>query len=309
MEINKYNLSRYIPKPIRREVRQRCHFGCVICAKAIGEYEHFDPEFKDANEHKAEGITFLCTEHHTQKTKGFFSKSYIEGRNNIPEAAQICARNLIPKSKEVIVKIGNSSFKKTEVILEIDNIKILEIKKPEDVGICPLISARFFNSMREEVLTIDENEMIFSNLNWDIEQKSNMFIIKENLVKTNLELSYMLGEVLEVNITKLDFVYGAIRIFIANDVIYKVLHNQHNCLVEIHSNLSFENCRAAIIINSNGSLILGEAIHYYDKHLNFISEPNSTSISLASSYKLPFEYFLKSKTEIVNFINKIKLTN
>lgn len=31
--INKQGISRDIPDPIKRDVRQRCGFGCVICGK------------------------------------------------------------------------------------------------------------------------------------------------------------------------------------------------------------------------------------------------------------------------------------
>src|SRR5436190_17564410 len=58
--MNAHGLSRDIPEPIKRAVRQRCGFGCIICGSAVVQYHHFSPEYADATEHRAEGITLLC---------------------------------------------------------------------------------------------------------------------------------------------------------------------------------------------------------------------------------------------------------
>lgn len=49
--MNKHGLSRTIPEPVKREVRQACGFGCVFCGHALVEYEHVDPLFADARLH------------------------------------------------------------------------------------------------------------------------------------------------------------------------------------------------------------------------------------------------------------------
>src|SRR5467141_5394733 len=58
--MNAHGLSRDIPESIKREVRQRCGFGCIICGSAVVQYHHFSPAYVDALEHRAEGITLLC---------------------------------------------------------------------------------------------------------------------------------------------------------------------------------------------------------------------------------------------------------
>ena len=42
---NRFGLTRDIPEPVRRAVRQGTGFGCVICGAAIITYHHFDPPF------------------------------------------------------------------------------------------------------------------------------------------------------------------------------------------------------------------------------------------------------------------------
>jgi len=59
-EINIHGLSRTIPEGIKRQVRQECGFGCVVCGLAIATYEHIDPPFKTAKDHDPSKIAYLC---------------------------------------------------------------------------------------------------------------------------------------------------------------------------------------------------------------------------------------------------------
>ena len=57
---NKFELSRTIPEPIKRQIRQDSGFGCVICGLGIIQYEHVDPEFHLAKIHDPSKMTLLC---------------------------------------------------------------------------------------------------------------------------------------------------------------------------------------------------------------------------------------------------------
>src|SRR5258705_9230975 len=86
MAVNYYGLGRDIPEPVKLQVRQRCGFGCVVCGNPFIQYEHFDPEYKDAKDHLAEGITLLCGSCHDQTTKGLMSKEMVAYCNLNPYA-------------------------------------------------------------------------------------------------------------------------------------------------------------------------------------------------------------------------------
>lgn len=75
---NKYGLSRDIPESVKLRIRQHAGFGCVICGLGIVEYEHVDPEFKDAKVHDPEKMTLLCPICHTKATSGLFSKDRVK---------------------------------------------------------------------------------------------------------------------------------------------------------------------------------------------------------------------------------------
>jgi len=56
-----------IPDPVKRTIRQRCGFGCVICGLPIYEYDHIFG-YKNETGHIVEEITLLCDHHHKLKT-------------------------------------------------------------------------------------------------------------------------------------------------------------------------------------------------------------------------------------------------
>jgi magnesium chelatase family protein len=79
-EINKHGLSRTIPAEIRREIRQRSKFGCVICRNAIYTYEHIDPTFVNAKE-----------EFYSKLKDSEYDFADVKGQENIKRALEIAA--------------------------------------------------------------------------------------------------------------------------------------------------------------------------------------------------------------------------
>ena len=75
--------SRHIPESIKREVRQRCRFGCIICGTPVYHYDHIE-EFSIVNEHKAENIALLCPTHHQDKTSKRVPTDVVKKHNDNP---------------------------------------------------------------------------------------------------------------------------------------------------------------------------------------------------------------------------------
>lgn len=61
--------SRTIPEGVKREVRQRCFFGCIVCGMPIFEYDHVTP-FAEVMAHEPDNLVLLCPNHHRDKTAG-----------------------------------------------------------------------------------------------------------------------------------------------------------------------------------------------------------------------------------------------
>lgn len=77
MPKNRYGLSRTIPERVKREVRQRSKFGCVLCRVGFYEYEHIDPPFEHATVHDPSRICCLCSSCHSAVTRGQRSKESV----------------------------------------------------------------------------------------------------------------------------------------------------------------------------------------------------------------------------------------
>jgi hypothetical protein len=69
-------------------VRQRCGFGCVRCGFSLYDYEHFDPDFKDATEHNPEGITLLCMQCNQKRNRKVLSVESVRSSNDNPICLQ-----------------------------------------------------------------------------------------------------------------------------------------------------------------------------------------------------------------------------
>jgi hypothetical protein len=177
---NKYGLPRTIPEAIKREVRQRCGFGCVICGLGLYEYEHFEPEYTEAKNHDPAGITLLCPNHHAKKTKGTLSIETVKEANANPKAIQ--QRHAHEKfdltSKEPVIVLGTAKFINTPKILVIDGEVLLAIEPGQDVDEPFLLSATLKDREGALTLSIVRNEWNTPTDSWDCKAEGNKIEIR-----------------------------------------------------------------------------------------------------------------------------------
>lgn len=195
MSKNHHNLSRRIPEAIKKEVRNRCGFGCIFCGNLFIDYHHFNPEFKDATEHNPDGITLLCKIHHSQVTDKLIRQQDVIDKNLDP----FCKKSGLAKGvlgsnydKNFTLQIGNIKFTNVENLIEFDNQLILRVLEPEPNSLYPRVLLYLFNSNSELVCVVFDNEIIFVNeeisndslvINPNSVDKikiSNRFFLKEN---------------------------------------------------------------------------------------------------------------------------------
>lgn len=188
--MNKHNLTRDIPDPVKREVRQRCGFGCVVCGSAIYDYEHFDPEYIEAKEHNANGIALLCPTDHTRKRKNLLShQKYLQAIAN-PKAKEINKAYTeweVGDSAPTII-IGDKIFTGGTSIIKIDDELILGFKTPIEKGAPPRLYLRFFDREENEVFSIIDNEIGVNSDAFDIETEGSKWNIRSALYKTDLRI-------------------------------------------------------------------------------------------------------------------------
>lgn len=168
---NKHGLSRSIPDPVMRAVRQRDGFGCVMCGKAVYDYEHFDPEFADALSHDVNGIVLLCIEHHGLKSRKLLSKDTIRRHITSPACKQtgfsfgpFDIGNLHP---EII--LGQLTCKDVRCLLCLDGDEIFSVSPPTALGLPFRINADIRDANGQTILRIVDNEWRSEVTNWDVD--------------------------------------------------------------------------------------------------------------------------------------------
>jgi hypothetical protein len=189
-EKNRYGLPREIPRPVRRAVRQRCGFGCVRCGAALFEYEHFNPEFKDATEHCAEGITLLCMQCHGKRTSGQLSKNSVRTANAKPRCLQqgFAREEFDFGSDPIEVIFAGVTISGCKHLIAINDIPILSIKPPESPLEPFLLSGQFSDDTGNVTLKIDDNFWSVHADYWDIECEGAKITIRRRSHKISLVL-------------------------------------------------------------------------------------------------------------------------
>ena len=157
---NRHGLNGYIPEKVKRAVRQQCGFGCVLCGSAFVQYDHFDPEFKDATDHRVEGIALLCPGHHADFTFKHLPRHLVaQARSNPWSLRHGFAHDFLylePGPPRIIV--GSNVVVGSYVAISVDGDPIVWFEPPEDAGAPMRLNARFIDAAGEEIARVDRNE-------------------------------------------------------------------------------------------------------------------------------------------------------
>ena len=188
---NKYGLTRNIPEPVKREVRQACGFGCVICGASIYEYEHVEPLFAEAKEHDPTKITLLCSQCHSKVTRGMLSKETVLRAMSNPKCKQRgFASELFDIGKQhPAITFGGVRFEGCPIPIQVHEFPVFEIKEAEEPEGPFRLSANFFNGNGEQSLTITDNEWRAFNGNWDINVVGKSITVWDTLRQVSLRLA------------------------------------------------------------------------------------------------------------------------
>lgn len=187
---NRHGLSRDIPEPIKRQVRQNCGFGCVVCGASIIEYEHVDPEFADATEHDAVKITLLCPQCHTKVTTGMWSKEKIKEAQSNPKCKQTGFSNEIfdLKSHPTLL-FGGIICTKCYIPIMVKGTPLFHFAAGEEPGAPFRLSETFCDSDGALSLEIKDNEWFALSSNWDVEISGRTITVRDAPRHISLKLT------------------------------------------------------------------------------------------------------------------------
>lgn len=168
--------SRYIPADIKREVRQACGFGCVICRCPLYEYDHIE-EYSIVGEHKAENLALLCPNCHTKKGKRQITKEWIRECKNSAKGKFLNSDRI--QNVPYTIDLGTNlitSFK-GGVIFDCRYFGFLVMNFTDSLS----LSGKFFDKDGAIALEIEDNELQLNNHIWDIEYTGSTIILRHAL--------------------------------------------------------------------------------------------------------------------------------
>jgi hypothetical protein len=166
---NKYGLARYVPADIRRIVRKRCGFGCVVCAKSIYNYHHFDVEYCNAKEHDPEKMMLLCYQCHGKIGKQLSHKTVMACYGNPAALQKGFSHEFFDICSPFTLQLADNCFMGfTSIIRESTGEEWLTMKSGHEDGPAS-ISAKFYNVNGIVDLEIDDNELKCYTNTWDIQ--------------------------------------------------------------------------------------------------------------------------------------------
>jgi hypothetical protein len=208
---NRFSLTRSIPKDVRKRVRRRCGFGCVICGDAIVTYEHFDPPFRNATKHSAEGITLLCGSHQLESSKGLLSRDTIAKANGKPLCLErgYAAHLLDLGDQRPRLTIGGSNVTNCGSGIAVDGHWMLRLREPESHSRRWRLSARFQSAGGVVACEIRDNEIILPATNFEIEQVARSILVR-NEGTVVLELEFLPPSGISINQYRLPTSEGAV---------------------------------------------------------------------------------------------------
>jgi hypothetical protein len=319
--INKYGLNRSIPAEIKRLIRQKSKFGCVICRQAIYTYEHINPVFTEAKIHDPECMCLLCPNHQRDSTDGVLSKTEIlNAYHRVQSSEGVDAPNRhgffdLVGNQEASIQIGPTTFIGYPSIINIDGIDFLSFKRSSDKGHSFQINAKFFDNTGCELFRIKNNEWIGNNQFWDVDIVGTSLIIrrKKGEILFSVEKDLMINK---LNITRLNM--WALPFHIKTDKGH-LLVGQHDLINKryvyygINAELSYGKCGLYLDSKTNSFLSVGPLKFYGgDSHISgtgiHIGRGGGTaligSVTIVASNNCPrfIEFFPPKRKEAQLFV-------
>ena len=209
---NAQGLSRAIPAEVKRQVRQRCGFGCVVCGAAVFQYDHMVTGFADADVHDPTDITLLCGFHHQMKTAGMLSVETVRRANASPKCRETgFARgpfDIGPHFGEV--RIASISALQTTNIISIYGDRVLYLEEPEEPGGPMRLNATLSDDSGVPVMQIVANEWRTPVENWDVLVAGQHITIKR--ARTDTVLSMRIDPPNRIRFERLHMFHRGVRI-------------------------------------------------------------------------------------------------
>ena len=190
--VNRQGLGRYIPADVRREVRRRSKFGCVVCRDGFCIYEHLD-DYVGVEVHDPARICLLCESCHGRITRKQWSKdrarlAYEHVQAQSREEAGEPRGPLDFHAGQVELAIGDLLYvPAVACVLRYFGEDLIRLR-PGLPGEPGTISAVFTDTNGNAVLELDENAWVGSLDAWDIDVEGQRITVRQRAGVIALQL-------------------------------------------------------------------------------------------------------------------------
>lgn len=206
---NRFGLLRNIPEEVKKDVRRRTGFGCVLCGECIVDYEHVDPEFHNAVSHNPDCITLLCPSCHAKVTRKVYSKARVK----LGMKAPWCLRQGFAWSdmdsgvEPPYLALGGNRLVRCPIPIRVRDLPLFQVEAPEELGGPYRFSAHFFDGYGRRNLSINRNEWTAFVSSWDVKTSGGRLTIRSAPGNVSLQIKFDPGQ--GVIVEKMDmFCYG-----------------------------------------------------------------------------------------------------
>ncbi|ORL41329.1 hypothetical protein A6F59_10910 [Prescottella equi] len=204
---------------MKREVRQRCGFGCVLCGLPLYHYDHMN-EYSVVKEHEAENLTLLCAQHHDEKTKGLLPLAKVQAANADPfnlRAGASRPHYLHYSGNRAVVALGSNEFTSDGgdfVAVLVDGVPLIYFRFESEQA---LLTVQLFDDFNQPLLQIVDNELVYSVSTWDVEFVGTTLTIRAASRDIFLVVKFCAPDRLEIIRGRL--LLNGVRILIQNGIV------------------------------------------------------------------------------------------
>lgn len=168
-----------IPEATKREVRQRCGFGCVVCGSPLYHYDHIE-EYSRLGVHEASNITLLCGSHHDQKSRKQLPTERVRRANEKPHNANVRHTTGHPLyyngDRAHIVAGGNHILVEDSAsAVTIDGHSLIGFELVDGVL---LLNVDLRGGDGSPVLLVVRNELVHATDLWDVTYEGNRLTLR-----------------------------------------------------------------------------------------------------------------------------------
>lgn len=237
-----------IPESIRREVRQRCGFGCVLCGLPLITYEHMEGWAK-VQRHVASEITLLCDQHQRERTNGLLTVEQVRAADANPinigrgVSTPYGLHFELDAHRTVHAVIGGNRFstsKQTEsALIAVDDTDLVWVAIDDQGGV--YLHMNIFDENNNLALVVVRNEVQYRSSIWDVTFEGTTLTLREAAKALLLEVRFLPPRT--ISIDRGSLLYNGVEIIIAPQLIY--------CGGRVMAGNVSHNCQAGLVAGRN----------------------------------------------------------